>query len=153
MSLKRCKAEKKIFSPNYVREMEDVWHMHTQASSKSLSGLGTVALLLSESKFTTATLTRALSSTVPFILMHLPPPTSPVPDPCAENALGEVGSAFWNPVLVVRMVYFTGNLMFDGNMTLLGVVDLACGVMARGCRTGRRMLAVSALSFRISMNN
>ncbi|KAG0696414.1 hypothetical protein DFH29DRAFT_879369 [Suillus ampliporus] len=46
-----------------------------------------------------ATLTRVLGSSVPFLLMHLPPPTSPVPDSCAENALGEVGSAFWNPAL------------------------------------------------------
>ncbi|KAG0696410.1 hypothetical protein DFH29DRAFT_198529 [Suillus ampliporus] len=97
--LAQCKAEKKKFLPNYVREMEGVWHMHTQASSKSLSELGTVALLLLESKFTTATLTRALGSSVPFLLMHLPLPTSPVPDSCAENALQEVGSAFWNPAL------------------------------------------------------
>ncbi|KAG0696407.1 hypothetical protein DFH29DRAFT_1082884 [Suillus ampliporus] len=98
--LAQCKAEKKKFSPNYVREMEGVWHMHTQSRSTTLvSELGTVALLLSESKFTTATLTRALGSSVPLLLMHLPPPTSPVPDLCAENALREVGSAFWNTAL------------------------------------------------------
>ncbi|OAX40819.1 hypothetical protein K503DRAFT_573233 [Rhizopogon vinicolor AM-OR11-026] len=102
--LAQCKAEKKKFSPNYVREMEGVWHMHTQAHSPSArtSELGTVALLLSESTFTTATLTRALGSSVPFLLMNLPPPTSllPVsPDPRAEGTLGEVGSAFWNPAL------------------------------------------------------
>ncbi|KAG1738125.1 uncharacterized protein EDB91DRAFT_1139112 [Suillus paluster] len=101
--LAQCKAEKKKFSPNYVREMEGVWHMHTRASSTTpVSELGTVALLLSESKFTIATLTRALGSSVPFLLMHLPPHISSVPvssDSCAENTLGEVGSAFWNPAL------------------------------------------------------
>jgi len=97
--LAQCKAEKKKFSPNYVREMEGVWHMHAQARSPSTSTseLGTVALLLSESTFTTATLTRALGSSVPFLLMHLPSP--PTLDPRAENTLGEVGSAFWNPAL------------------------------------------------------
>ncbi|KAG1884323.1 hypothetical protein F4604DRAFT_1732789 [Suillus subluteus] len=101
--LAQCKAEKKKFSPNYVREMEGVWHMHTQArspgeSSIPVSELGTVALLLSESKFTTATLTRALGSSVPFLLMHLPPP-SISSDSRVETILGEVGSAFWNPAL------------------------------------------------------
>jgi len=93
--LAQCKAEKKKFSPNYVREMEGVWHMH--ARSHSSSELGTVALLLSESAFTTATLTRALGSSVPFLLMHLPPPSSPLS--VCPDALGEVGSAFWNPAL------------------------------------------------------
>ncbi|KAG2152756.1 hypothetical protein DEU56DRAFT_775853 [Suillus clintonianus] len=99
--LAQCKAEKKKFSPNYVREMEGVWHTHTTTqapSSTPVSELGTVALLLSESKFTTATLTRALGSSVPFLLMHLPPlPVSS--DPRVETTLGEVGSAFWNPAL------------------------------------------------------
>ncbi|KAG1803348.1 uncharacterized protein BJ212DRAFT_1571147 [Suillus subaureus] len=102
--LAQCKAEKKKFSPNYVREMEGVWHMHAQDRSPSgsptpVSELGTVALLLSESKFTTATLTRALGSSVPFLLMHLPPPPLVSSDPDVETTLGEVGSAFWNPAL------------------------------------------------------
>ncbi|KAG1778152.1 hypothetical protein EV702DRAFT_1097338 [Suillus placidus] len=101
--LAQCKAEKKKFSPNYVREMEGVWHMHAQdrslsGSSVPVSNLGTVALLLSESKFTTATLTRALGSSVPFLLMHLPPPP-PISDSRVETTVGEVGSAFWNPAL------------------------------------------------------
>ncbi|KAG2034056.1 hypothetical protein BDR03DRAFT_966090, partial [Suillus americanus] len=41
-------------------------------SSIPVSELDTVALLLSESKFTTATLTRALGSSVPFLHIHLP---------------------------------------------------------------------------------
>lgn len=94
--LAQCKAEKKKFSPNYVREMEGVWHMHAQPRTP-VSELGTVALLLSESTFTTATLTRALGSSVPFLLVHLPSPTSLLP--VSENTLGEVGSAFWNPAL------------------------------------------------------
>lgn len=102
--LAQCKAEKKKFSPNYVREMEGVWHMHAQDRSPSesnvrVSELGTVALLLSESKFTTATLTRVLGSSVPFLLVHLPPPPPISSDSPVETSFGEVGSAFWNPAL------------------------------------------------------
>ncbi|KAG2336668.1 hypothetical protein BDR05DRAFT_102781 [Suillus weaverae] len=83
--------------------MEDVWNMHAQDRSSSgssipLSKLGTVALL-SESKFTTATLTRALGSSVPFLLMHLPPPPPISSDSRVETTVGEVGSACWNPAL------------------------------------------------------
>ncbi|KAG1839758.1 hypothetical protein DFJ58DRAFT_103179 [Suillus subalutaceus] len=68
-------------------------------SSICVSELGTVVLLLSELKFTTATLTRALGSSVPFLLMHLPPPPPISSDSGVENTLGEVVSTFWNPAL------------------------------------------------------
>ncbi|KAG1884329.1 hypothetical protein F4604DRAFT_1901317 [Suillus subluteus] len=47
----------------------------------------TVALLLSESKFTTATLTRALGSSIPFLLMHLPSPLPVFSHSCVEEKL------------------------------------------------------------------
>ncbi|KAG1721922.1 hypothetical protein EDB19DRAFT_1917006 [Suillus lakei] len=77
--LAQCKAEKKTFSQNYVHDIE---------------GLGTVALLLSELQFTTASLTRALGSSVPLLLMYLPPPVLISQDLRVETILGEVGSAF-----------------------------------------------------------
>ncbi|KAG1803347.1 WD40-repeat-containing domain protein [Suillus subaureus] len=58
-----------------------------------------LALLLSESKFTIATLTCALGSSVPFLLMYLPPPPSISSHSRVEATVGEVGSAFWNPAL------------------------------------------------------
>ncbi|KAG2112710.1 uncharacterized protein F5147DRAFT_684194 [Suillus discolor] len=58
--------------------------------------LGIVALLLSESKFTTATLTRALGSSVLHLLMYLPPPPPISSDSPVATTLN---SAFWNPAL------------------------------------------------------
>ncbi|KAF9220747.1 hypothetical protein BS17DRAFT_738772, partial [Gyrodon lividus] len=60
--LAQCKAEKKKFGPNYVREME--------GDSDAYSYF-TVALLLSESPFSQSTLLRAYKSTVPFLLIHV----------------------------------------------------------------------------------
>ncbi|KAG1839756.1 hypothetical protein DFJ58DRAFT_103098, partial [Suillus subalutaceus] len=71
--LAQRKAEKNKFSPNYVYEMEDVWHMDGQDRSPSesslpVSELGTVT---SAPPFRV----NALGSSVPFLLMHLLPPT------------------------------------------------------------------------------
>ncbi|KAL4073477.1 hypothetical protein J3A83DRAFT_4357531 [Scleroderma citrinum] len=99
--LAQCKAEKKKFGPNYVREMEGVWHTavypptrvpYSRSPSQTLSPSlipahiyaseqradehhPCVALLISESPFTQGTLRRALASGVPFLLLHLPPGT------------------------------------------------------------------------------
>ncbi|KAF8834680.1 hypothetical protein BDN67DRAFT_914442 [Paxillus ammoniavirescens] len=115
--LAQCKAEKKKFGPNYVREMEGVWHTQSRSLSPShslspsyererLGVYSTVALLLSESPFSQSTLLRAYKSTVPFLLVHLPPtiiysspltstsessPTSPNP--------AAIGAVFPNPTL------------------------------------------------------
>ncbi|KAI5824036.1 hypothetical protein K523DRAFT_324849 [Schizophyllum commune Tattone D] len=103
--LAQCKAEKKKIGPNYVREMEGVLYQYRGApprqaalpltgslrsysedsenieDSTSSTGHPIVALFISESPFTKSTMLRALSSTVPFLLLHLPPtlsqPTSP----------------------------------------------------------------------------
>jgi hypothetical protein len=83
--LGQCKAEKKKLGPNYVREMEGVLHRHLPADA--------VALVVSESPFSKATLLRAHSSPVPFFLLHLPPRPEDAP------AGSHVGSAFWNPAL------------------------------------------------------
>ncbi|KAG1778150.1 hypothetical protein EV702DRAFT_1196567 [Suillus placidus] len=98
--LAQCNAEKKKFSPNYVREMENVCHiclLKTAPLPKSIrvpeqpEVTGTVALL-TESKFNTATLIRTLGPRVPFLLVHLPPLISS--DLHIETMLGEVGPAF-----------------------------------------------------------
>ncbi|KAI6021204.1 hypothetical protein EDC04DRAFT_372767 [Pisolithus marmoratus] len=122
--LAQCKAEKKKFGPNYVREMEGVWHAHAYPLSRFTSSHPLtshtatdvfrqsfkehphrcVALLISESPFTKSTLRSALSSTVPFLLLHFPPPcidqvtlsgstgSSTAPQP--------IGAAYPNPPLV-----------------------------------------------------
>ncbi|KAJ6447518.1 hypothetical protein C8R45DRAFT_828530 [Mycena sanguinolenta] len=114
--LAQCKAEKKKASPRYVREMEGVLHRYMALSNSPVS-LGAaastsqdplVALLVSESPFTKATILRAQSSPVPFFLLHIPPP----PDSSAtvndeesdadarEETESKIGSAVWNPALV-----------------------------------------------------
>lgn len=88
--LAQCKAEKRKFGPNYVREMEGVfWHARNAANVvvDAAAAASVVALLVSESPFTRATLLRARSSHVPFLLLHLPPDMS------------GIGTAYPNPVL------------------------------------------------------
>lgn len=112
--LAQCKAEKKKFSPNYVREMEGVWHLQSR-SSDSLSAHSpspspppylanervapdvypTVALLLSESPFSQSTVLHAYRSNVPFLLMYLPSSSSSsessaTPAPAGDTELGTV---------------------------------------------------------------
>ncbi|EGO03547.1 hypothetical protein SERLA73DRAFT_149816 [Serpula lacrymans var. lacrymans S7.3] len=106
--LAQCKAERKKFSPNYVREMEGVLYRHmattptTHASQPSLNdthlfSYPSIALLVSESAFTKSTLLRAFSSTVPFFLLHLPQQASN--DIQHKGDSVALGSAFWNPAL------------------------------------------------------
>ncbi|KAK0480927.1 hypothetical protein IW261DRAFT_1475313 [Armillaria novae-zelandiae] len=74
----QCKAEKKKFSPRYVREMEGVaWRKSEAAPSipwpdDDHNTGPLIALLLSESTFTKATLLRAQSSPVPMEDMDAP---------------------------------------------------------------------------------
>ncbi|KAF7350498.1 hypothetical protein MVEN_01355400 [Mycena venus] len=111
--LAQCKAEKRKASPKYVREMEGVLHRYmsllnspvSPAASGSTSQYPLVALLVSESPFTKATVLRAQSSPVPFFLLHIPPLPDPNPsaseesDPDEETSENRIGSAVWNPAL------------------------------------------------------
>jgi Protein of unknown function (DUF2034) len=107
--LAQCKAEKKEFSPNCVREMEGVLHRYLSHRQSSLSESNEaetidplVALLLSESSFTPSTLLRAQSSPVPFFLLHLPPVDVELESDSQDDidlSQGHIGTAFWNPAL------------------------------------------------------
>lgn len=106
--LAQCKAEKKKIGPNYVREMEGVLHRHLPRYQQSQDSLQEplVALLLSESPFTKATILRALSSPVPFFLLHIPRAVGSLdeviqPDDDDEDLapVSGIGSAMWNPAL------------------------------------------------------
>ncbi|GLB39251.1 putative protein of unknown function (DUF2034) [Lyophyllum shimeji] len=110
--LAQCKAEKQKASPKYVREMEGVLHRYiTLSPSFSPHDTGkpplhhssqypVVAVLISESPFTKATLLRAQSSPVPFFLFHLPPvPSSLDTAMSAETDHKWAGTAVWNPAL------------------------------------------------------
>jgi len=103
----QCKAEKKKFSPNYVREMEGVLHRYLSSANVTPdkthgdTHYPLVALLLSESPFTASTFLRAQSSPVPFFLLHLPPISSEVEsnNSDSQEAPQDIGAAFWNPAL------------------------------------------------------
>ncbi|KAH7910340.1 hypothetical protein BJ138DRAFT_1153111 [Hygrophoropsis aurantiaca] len=108
--LAQCKAEKKKPGPKYVREMEGVCLRHTLPYP--------VALLLSQSPFSKESTTRALSSPVPFLLLHIPPHPAQTDTDTDANPMNNtstatvatgtgmsecppppIGSAFWNPAL------------------------------------------------------
>ncbi|KAH0834930.1 hypothetical protein J3R83DRAFT_10616 [Lanmaoa asiatica] len=119
--LAQCKAEKKKFSPKYVREMEGVWHLQSRSSASLAahppspspfppSSLAyesvapdaslTVALLLSESHFSKSTVLHAYRSTVPFLLIHLPSSSSPESSAIPTSADDtEMGTVCPNPTL------------------------------------------------------
>ena len=129
--LAQCKATKQKMGPNIVREMEGVLFQHSanpllyspssedahtgDSSSQTIAdpvadgtaGTGgtripTVALLISQSPFTRATILRAISSSVPFFLLHLPQPsTEPRSLESEEDdeEAGSIGAAIWNKAL------------------------------------------------------
>jgi hypothetical protein len=109
----QCKSERKKFKPSYVREMEGVVYrakypssfpgnestVEKEVESDDGKPYPTVALLISASVFTPATLLRALSSPVPFFLLHVPPQPSLLPSFEASDVSGNPGGAFWNAAL------------------------------------------------------
>ncbi|EJD05395.1 uncharacterized protein FOMMEDRAFT_77750 [Fomitiporia mediterranea MF3/22] len=107
--LAQCKAERKKLGPNYVREMEGVLHRHLHLpgseEERNTKLQPTVALLVSESAFTKATILCAMSSPLPFFLLHLPRVTSSHPTQTSDkesdsaSPLDSFGSAIWNPAL------------------------------------------------------
>lgn len=104
--LGQCKAEKKKTSPKYVRELEGVLYRflpsiqhHWVNPIMAPSALDpVVALLVSESPFTKSTLLRAMSSPIPFFLLHVPPLQESASEIEAER-IENIGMAVWNSAL------------------------------------------------------
>jgi Protein of unknown function (DUF2034) len=123
--LAQCKAEKNKMGPNYVREMEGVLHrvLHshsnvpstessgfdvsntpeaTVADSSSLRPIPAIAMIISQSRFTNGAVTRAMSSPIPFILLHLPleAKTEEAAEEGEETDKAEDSPSLqWNPAL------------------------------------------------------
>lgn len=104
--LAQCKAERRKLGPHYVREMEGVLYRHLHLAPTSREeprGLPTVALLISESEFTKASILCAMSSPLPFFLLHLPRASASRDSETGteEETSGAAGfdSAIWNPAL------------------------------------------------------
>jgi Protein of unknown function (DUF2034) len=122
--LAQCKAEKNKMGPNYVREMEGVLHrvLHPHSNLPSTEPAGfdvsdtpeamvadpslprpipTIAMIISQSRFTNGAVTRAMSSPIPFILLHLPPEAKiEEAEEGEETDKAEDGPSLqWNPAL------------------------------------------------------
>lgn len=120
--LAQCKAYVKKIGPNVVREMEGVLLRHGNAEDRWPSENSNsarqedrikedaIAVLISKSPFTKQTILRTLSSTVPFLLLHLPeaiPSLLAASQPLqqSESRLKtgkddpEIGSILWNHAL------------------------------------------------------
>ncbi|THU98629.1 hypothetical protein K435DRAFT_610211, partial [Dendrothele bispora CBS 962.96] len=102
----QCKAEKKKPGPKYVRELEGVVFRYMANDTESASFAnpdaasggpvehsGVVGVFLSESPYTKSTLLRAMSSSVPLLLIHIPPLLS------LGSDVTEPGSMIWNQAL------------------------------------------------------
>ncbi|KAG1839755.1 hypothetical protein DFJ58DRAFT_103023 [Suillus subalutaceus] len=129
-------------------------HRSTSESSICVSELGTVVLLLSELRFTTATLTHTLGSSVPFLLMHLPPPPPISSDSGVENMLREVGSTFWNPAVCGVQGLLCGELDVRWERDPGGSGQPGLWCRDKECRTGRCIhLGSMSMSFRTLIVN
>jgi hypothetical protein len=131
--LAQCKAEKKKLGPNYVREMEGVIHRQLSNAQETATSqipsphhiCPTIALIISESTFTKATLLHALSSPVPIFLLHLPSIPGTVE---LEHARGGkpnssfdgIGSAFWNPALAGEKGLLRGEINIRWERSAVG---------------------------------
>ncbi|KAF9527627.1 hypothetical protein CPB83DRAFT_855740 [Crepidotus variabilis] len=107
----QCKAEKKKMGPNYVRELEGVLYRYmtdpkdrarhisceeTDIRAASALDFEMVALLISQSPFTKSTILRANSSSIPFLLLHLP---AQPPETDTNVVSEELGTAWCNSAL------------------------------------------------------
>lgn len=131
--LAQCKAEKGKIGPNYVRELEGVLHRllysqsngaHDIAASNVHEVIGdpvdtstlsprlvpTLAMLISQSSFTNGAVLRAMSSPIPFILLHLPLEPDSGESAQSKGKDQSSPSLQWNPVLGSEKGLLGGNL-------------------------------------------
>ncbi|KAF9003248.1 hypothetical protein BDQ17DRAFT_1355800 [Cyathus striatus] len=125
--LAQCKAFNKKLGPSCIREMEGVMHrfMLTPSSvpsvqepeiTPSLVQTPLVALFVSQSPFTKSALLRALSSPVPFFLLHLPPL-----DEVTGTAIDQqLGSMVCNPALTGAQGLLKGEMEVRWERSLSG---------------------------------
>ncbi|KAF5366210.1 hypothetical protein D9758_005721 [Tetrapyrgos nigripes] len=102
----QCKAEKKPIGPNYLRELEGVLYWHSTRDS-STGNHPLMGVFLSQSHYTGSTLTRAMESDMPLLLVHIPPLNPEEQVTLGDNSglasqgasKGGIGSIVWNPAL------------------------------------------------------
>lgn len=106
---------------HFAPQEASVWNTHIQAHFPSrpfipASELGTVALVLSESKFTIATLTQALGSNSPFSACTYFPSVNFPRSARLNRAQRRSYLLSRIPLLVERKVFFVGNEVFNENL-------------------------------------
>jgi len=124
--LAQCKAESKPLGPHYIREMEGVLYGHIVSlaqrfkrhgvvlegsainisSSKSSQLYPTIGMVVSQSAFTKSSIHRAMASSVPLLLIHLPR----LEETRDEQAEMHAASLQWNPALGSEDGLLGGNL-------------------------------------------
>lgn len=127
--LAQCKAESKPLGPHYIREMEGVLYGYLvslpQKSSRRRVALGasasgfrtfqpsqlhpTIGMVVSQSAFTKSSINRVMASSVPLLLMHLPP-LDRTESSAGERADMYAASLQWNPALGSEGGLLGGNL-------------------------------------------
>lgn len=136
----QCKAEKKKVGPKYIRELEGVLHRFQvpgnlekninleridlqepvvanahAAQPRHISSLG---LFISESPFTKATILRAQSSSIPLLLLYLPPEDGPLASPSSKC---DLGTAIWNPALAGDQGLLGGHMEIRWERSIKGL--------------------------------
>ncbi|GAB1522406.1 hypothetical protein RhiXN_08343 [Rhizoctonia solani] len=115
-----CKALKSKLGPVHLRELEGAalvqQHSLAETSTTGIHTSELVAVMISLSGFTPASIKKAMASPIPFLLMHLPP-HEPLPIPSTKqdeeatqthsaptssessSSSDSIGSMIWNPKL------------------------------------------------------
>ena len=140
--LAQCKAESKPLGPHYIREMEGVLYGYlvslVQGSSHhrvvlegSAIGIGssqlsqlypTIGMVVSQSPFTKASIHRAMASSIPLLLVHLPP-LGGTEGSGSEQTGMHAASLQWNPALGSESGLLRGNLEIRWERESAGEVE------------------------------
>lgn len=140
--LAQCKAESKPLGPHYIREMEGVLYGYLVSLSRRSSRHGvvldagtfgisssqssqlhpTIGMVVSQSTFTKSSIHRVMASSVPLLLIHLPPLGG------TERSAGErtnmyAASLQWNPALGSEGGLLGGNLEIRWERELAGEAE------------------------------
>lgn len=140
--LAQCKAESKPLGPHYIREMEGVLYGYLVSPSQRSSRNGvvldagafgirssqpsqlypTIGMVVSQSAFTKSSIHRVMASSVPLLLIHLPPLCG-TERSAGERADMQAASLQWNPALGSEGGLLGGHLEIRWERELTGEAE------------------------------